>query len=135
MLFSSHILAEVQQLCDHVIMLHRGRLIRACAMSELDGRGDTLRLRMSVAKKERELLPALRGLPCVQRVKSLPSMDIEISELMVECAVPEEGDGAVYTQLFRLLCALDAPVRMLVPQRDTLEQIFLRATADEEVGA
>ena len=33
--------------------------------------------------------------------------------------------------IFRLLCAMDAPIMQLVTQRSTLENAFLRATSQE----
>lgn len=130
-IFSSHLLSEIQQLCQRVIILHKGKLIREADMAELTEGGDTIRLRASIAMKEKQLLPALKGLECMRRVKVLPSGDVNITEVEMECS--RTGDrGDAQTQLFRLLCALDAPLRLLVPQRDTLEEVFLRATADDE---
>ncbi len=130
-IFSSHLLSEIQQLCQRVIILHKGKLIREVDMAELTEGGDTVRLRASIAMKEKQLLPALKGLECVRRVKVLPASDASITEVELECS--RTGDrGDPQTQLFRLLCALDAPLRLLVPQRDTLEEVFLRATAEDE---
>ena len=130
-LFSSHLLSEIQQLCQRVIILHKGKLIREADMAELTDTGETIRLRASIAMKERLLLPALKGLDCVRRVKVLPTPDADITEVELECTC--DGDrGDPQTQLFRLLCGLDAPLRMLTQQRDTLEDVFLRATAESE---
>lgn len=130
-IFSSHLLSEIQQLCQRVIILHKGRLIREADMAELTDTGDVLRLRASIAMREKQLLPALKGLECVRRVRVLPGADANITEVELECT--RGGDrGDPQTQLFRLLCALDAPLRMLVQQRDTLEEVFLRATAEDE---
>lgn len=129
-IFSSHLLSEIQQLCQRVIILHKGRVIREADMAELTDGGDKVRLRASIAMREEKLLPALKGLDCVCRVKVLPATEENITEVELECdARSDRGDPQ--TQLFRLLCGLDAPLRMLVPQRDTLEEVFLRATADE----
>ena len=130
-IFSSHLLSEIQQLCQRVIILHKGKVIREADMAELTETAGMVRLRASIAMKEKQLLPALKGLDCVRRVKVLPSVDAHITEVELECDA--QGDrGDPQTQLFRLLCALDAPLRMLVPQRDTLEEVFLRATAEEQ---
>ncbi|MBQ8654328.1 MAG: ABC transporter ATP-binding protein [Clostridia bacterium] len=131
-IFSSHLLSEVQQLCQRVVMLHRGRLIREADMAELTGEGDVLRLRASIAMKERQLLPALKGLPCVRRVKALPTPDADISEVLLECSRDGGERGDPRTQLFRLLCALDAPLHMLAVERDNLEDVFLRATSEDD---
>lgn len=130
-LFSSHLLSEIQQLCQRVIILHKGRLIREADMAELTDTGDTIRLRASIAMKERQLLPALKGLACIRRVKMLPSANADITEVELECT-RESDRGDAQTQLFRLLCGLDAPLRMLTQQRDTLEDVFLRATAESD---
>ncbi len=130
-IFSSHLLSEIQQLCQRVIILHKGRLIREADMAELTENSGTLRLRASIAMGEKQLLPALKGLECVRRVKVLPSAETGVTEVELECHLG--GDrGDPQTQLFRLLCALDAPLRMLTPQRDTLEEVFLRATAENQ---
>lgn len=125
MLFSSHLLAEVQQLCQRVVILHRGRLIREADLDELAG-SDTLHLRASILLEEARLIPALKSLPCVRRVKTLPHAVEGASEVLLECT----GIDA-QTQLFHLLCALDAPIRLLQPRQDSLEDIFLRLTQDD----
>lgn len=130
-IFSSHMLAEIQQLCQRVVILHRGRLVREADMTDLTDGGDVLRLRASIAKKERELLPALRSLECVRRIRVLPTPNADITEVELECARGESPRGDAQTQLFRLLCALDAPLRMLTVHSDSLEEIFLRATAED----
>lgn len=130
-IFSSHLLPEIQQLCQRVVLLHKGRLIREADMTELTDGGDTIRLRASIALREKQLLPALRGMSCVRRVKALPTMNVEISEVVIECDRNGGDRGDPQTQLFRLLCGLDAPIRMLVQQHDTLEDVFLKATAED----
>lgn len=130
-IFSSHLLPEIQQLCDRVVILHKGRLVREAAMEDLtEGHGETLRLRATVAMRERQLMPALNSLECLRRVKVLPTQDIELTELELEC-VRETERGSAQAQLFRLLTGLDAPLMQLTPIRDTLEEVFLRATTEE----
>lgn len=130
-IFSSHLLPEIQQLCQRVVLLHKGKLIREADMSELTDTGSVIRLRASIAMRERQLLSALRGLPCVRRVKALPTMDVEVSEVLMECDRDGGDRGDPRTQLFRLLSGLDAPLLMLVQQRDTLEDVFLKATSED----
>ena len=104
-------------------------------MAELTNTGDVIRLRASIAMKERLLLPALKGLPCVRRVKVLPTMNVDITEVQLECTRDGSQRGEPQAQLFRLLCGLDAPLRMLMQQQDTLEEVFLRATSEDDAAA
>lgn len=130
-IFSSHLLPEIQQLCDRVVILHKGKLVREAPMSELTGGdGETLRLRATIAMKERLLVPALNSLECVRRVKVLPTPNADYTELELEC-VKETERGIAQAQLFRLLAGLDAPLMQLTPVRDTLEEVFLRATTKD----
>lgn len=130
-IFSSHLLPEIQQLCDRVVILHKGKLVREAPMSELTGGdGETLRLRATIAMKERLLVPALNSLECVRRVKVLPTPNVDYTELELDC-VKETERGIAQAQLFRLLAGLDAPLMQLTPVRDTLEEVFLRATTED----
>ena len=128
-IFSSHLLSEIQQLCQRVIILHRGKLIREADMAELTGTGDALMLRASIKGRQQELLPALLSLPCVRRVKPLKQSAPGITEVSIECEPSSSPDAQ--TAIFRLLCAMDAPIMQLVTQQDTLEDAFLRATSQE----
>ena len=130
-IFSSHLLPEIQQLCDRVVILHKGKLVREAPMSELTGGdGETLRFRATIAMKERLLVPALNSLECVRRVKVLPTPNADYTELELDC-VKETERGIAQAQLFRLLAGLDAPLMQLTPVRDTLEEVFLRATTED----
>ena len=130
-IFSSHLLPEIQQLCDRVVILHKGKLVREAPMSELTGGdGETLRLHATIAMKERLLVPALNSLECVRRVKVLPTPNADYTELELDC-VKETERGIAQAQLFRLLAGLDAPLMQLTPVRDTLEEVFLRATTED----
>ncbi len=128
-IFSSHLLSEIQQLCQRVIILHQGRLIREADMSELTDTGDVLKLRASIRGRQQELLPAILSLPCVRRVKPLKQAEPGVTEVSIECDRDASPDAQ--TALFRLLCAMDAPLRELTTERDTLEEAFLRATSAE----
>jgi ABC-2 type transport system ATP-binding protein len=41
-LYSSHVLPEVEQLADQVVIMHRGRLVRQGTLAELTGGGGGL---------------------------------------------------------------------------------------------
>ncbi len=129
--FSSHMLHEIQSLCRRVVILHQGRLIREADMEELTGAtGDTVRLRVSIQMKERLLLPALNGLDCVRRVEVLPTPDADITEAALECRRNMQPE----MKLFTLLCGLQAPLLRLTPMYDTLEEVFLQATSGADLS-
>lgn len=127
-IFSSHILSEVQALCDRVIILHHGRVVCDQRLGDM-GRGAGTRLQAAICGDMETLLPALRSLSSVARVTRLPAREAGVAEVMIEGrpgAVPQK-------ELFTLLCGLQMPLMRLTPAADTLEDVFLRCTADDQV--
>ena len=125
--FSSHILSEVQQLCDSALILHEGKLIRTFDLKNGENNVQ-IRLRASISGKEKELLPAIRSIACIQKIEVLPPAETGVTELRIT-GQRQDGRGLLTDQLFRLLSAMDAPLRQLVPEKDDLESVFLEVTA------
>ena len=126
-IFSSHILSEVQALCDRVIILHHGRVACDQRLGDMS-RGAGTRLQAAICGDMETLLPALRSLSSVARVTRLPAREAGVAEVLIEGkpgAVPQK-------ELFTLLCGLQMPLMRLTPAADTLEDVFLRCTADDQ---
>ena len=123
--FSSHILSEVQQLCSRVIILNESRLVQSIDLTEQPK--DTVRLRIRAAGRKETLMNALKGLQCVRTAESADSPEKGTAEFMLTCVNADEH-GRATDQIFRLLAGMDAPIREMREERDTLEEIFLRET-------
>ena len=123
-LFSSHMLGEVQALCDRVMILHHGRIICDSAMGALQC-GEQ-RLRAVIACGEKPLLPALRQLPSVERVEVERGGEPGLTQAVLTV----KGHGEAERELFTLLSSMQAPLLRLQPVEDSLEDVFLRATMD-----
>lgn len=122
-IFSSHILSEVQAICQRVLILHHGRLVADEDLRQKDGR-DNRRFRLRTAMNKERMLPALRGLPSVSRVK-ITASDHTMSEAIIET----KSGSAFERELLTLFSGLQVPILALVPMQDTLEDIFLRITS------
>ena len=120
--FSSHILSEVQQLCDRAVILNEGRMIRSLDLGAEDG--ENIRLRLRAAGPASRVMPALRALDCVKAAEELPG---EMTEAVLTC-LRKDGQGAAEDQIFRVCAGLNAPIRRLEEEQETLEQVFLRET-------
>ena len=123
-LLSSHILSEVQSVCDRVLILHHGKIICDSALSAL--RCGEKRLRAVIACGEGALLPALRTLRSVRRVTVERGGEPGTTTVVLTAA---EGVG-VERELFRLLSGMQTPLIRLAPVEDSLEEVFLRATRE-----
>ncbi len=111
-LLSSHILAEVQQVCDSVSIIGRGRLLSSGRVEELVGREATGGVRVGVSD------------PAAARTHlegAGLTVDVDGAHLYVTGA----KDPA---QITRVLAEHDLWVRELTPDHADLESVFLRLT-------
>ncbi|HEY8968031.1 MAG TPA: gliding motility-associated ABC transporter ATP-binding subunit GldA [Puia sp.] len=116
-LFSSHILQEVEALCDRVIIINKGRLIADSPLDKLrlERRSNSLR----VAFKE-ELAPSqLASLKGVTAVRKLSAQEWELQ-------AEEEAD--VKKQLLGLALQNNWNIVSLQSENQSLEDIFRRLT-------
>ncbi|UZK66412.1 ABC transporter ATP-binding protein [Sphingomonas sp. M1-B02] len=110
---SSHLLNEVQQLCDRVAIIDRGVLIRESTVDELLQEEATLRIVATPLETARAVLSA--DWPC----------EIAGTALRVTAA---QADAP---EILRRLVAARIEVFSLAPQRRTLEEAFLAITQTE----
>ena len=68
-LFSSHVLAEVEQICSHAVVMDRGHFVAAGSVATLIGDAGSVYLEVDDLVRAREILEAL---PTVKRVDSEP---------------------------------------------------------------
>ncbi len=110
--FSSHILSDVEMLCDHVCILRKGEVVAGGSMKDLLGAGHRLS-EITLVDVPDEAVAELAGLAgSHQRLGKSLVLDVQ-------------GDEAVRTILERAL-AKQLRVESLIPKRETLEDIFVR---------
>ena len=125
-LFSSHILSEVESLCERVIVIARGRLVGEGTPGELAARlGRRQRVVVRVAGPAEEVWAALAGVPGVARVAR------EGSGFVLEGAGDADAARAVGETVHRYGWSI------LELRQETLdlEDIFLRLVESEERSA
>jgi ABC-2 type transport system ATP-binding protein len=109
---SSHLLAEVEQSCTHLVVMDRGRLVQAGPVGEIVGSGDTLLVGTTTPVDE----------PVVEKVAALPGV--------ASAALAQDGllvrldtDGTAQRLVVELV-RLEVPVASVGPHR-RLEDAFL----------
>ncbi|MDQ1045719.1 alpha/beta fold hydrolase [Streptomyces sp. V4I2] len=109
---SSHLLAEVEQTCTHLLVMDRGRLVQAGPVGEIVGSGDTLLVGTSEPVEE----------PVVEKIAALPGVSSAVRTddgLLVRLEAEGSAQGLV-AELVRL----EVPVQSVGPHRG-LEDAFL----------
>ncbi|WP_171991129.1 CocE/NonD family hydrolase [Streptomyces sp. JHA26] len=109
---SSHLLAEVEQSCTHLVVMDRGRLVQAGPVTEITGSGDTLLVGTGLPVEE----------PVVEKIAALPGVDSVVPTddgLLVRL-----GTDGTAARLVAELVRLEVPVASVGPHR-RLEDAFL----------
>jgi ABC-2 type transport system ATP-binding protein len=115
---STHVLPEVESVCQRVVILDRGRVIAEGVPAEL-ARAEA-RLRVVARGDRAALAEALRALPGVRQVK-IESVDADVCALLVE----SEGDQR---EAVALAVARVGALRELRPTALGLDEVFARLT-------
>ncbi|MEV0798663.1 ABC transporter ATP-binding protein [Kribbella sp. NPDC050281] len=111
-LLSSHILSEVEALCDRISIIRRGKVVETGTLSELR--------HLTRTSIQAELAGAVNGLA------QLPGVhDLNVEGNRVRCEV----DTAQLDAVMRQLSA--SGIKSLVAQPPTLEELFLRHYEDD----
>ena len=124
---SSHILYEVQQVCNRVAILQRGNLVKQGDVSELLRRGEQIELRFNTDEQTRQALATLQQMRD-QGLDWISEMQIEMNrkgQPLLRVAAPTARSAEINALLARYqLFAAE-----LHPREGSLEEIFLELTA------
>jgi ABC-2 type transport system ATP-binding protein len=113
-LISSHVLAEVAQTVDQVMIINKGKLIIFEPLAEL-----TARLTGAV----RVRAPGAHRLQAALAAEGIPSKLLDGGELLVE--------GAPSARVGELAFTAGIPLHELIPESSSLEDVFLELTAED----
>jgi ABC-2 type transport system ATP-binding protein len=108
---SSHLLSEVEQVCDQVAIINNGRLVQTGNVAELLSAQSIIRL---------EVMPLDRSLGLL-----LPAWPVTENGRWLEVQAPRDAIPTIVNQLV----AAEVKVFQVVAQQQSLESLFLAATA------
>ena len=130
-LISSHILPELSQLCSHVTILERGKLVYSGSVRELEQQmhaGEILTI-CCAQELSAETEGVLRE-AVIRFCEANPQKEKE-GKWTVVCAEESERDKKLLAELIRL----GVPVRAYYRERATLETVFMEVTKHETESA
>jgi ABC-2 type transport system ATP-binding protein len=116
LLFSSHLLPDVEAVCDHVLVLGRGRLLAQGDLRELKQAHEhtfEVRVKADPTRFARRLTEQ--------------GCHVEPGDDLLRVRLP---GGQSSDLLWQLAAALGEQIRYLRPQRSTLEEVFLKAVEE-----
>jgi ABC-type multidrug transport system ATPase subunit len=114
-LLSSHLMAEVEQICDRVAVISKGRIVGEGTVDELRGR-ESLWVRAEPLDDAERVLRTVRGIEEFARIDG----GLRIA-----------ADPAAAAAINRALVEAGIAVGELRPERTSLEKVFLELTESE----
>jgi ABC-2 type transport system ATP-binding protein len=119
-LLASHLLYEVEQICDRVLVINRGKLIASGTIAEVTAGAGTIEIAVNDPARA---AATLRGLPGITDVRETPS------------GVTVTAEPARGADVNRALAAAGIFAGAIVPHKSSLEDVFLDITDDGGAGA
>ncbi|WP_061246908.1 ABC transporter ATP-binding protein [Leptospira noguchii] len=112
-LFSSHILQEVEELCDHVLILYEGKLISDHSL-------------VSIYKNRPCLVLAKTDPDTFKNIFSLTDYEIETTgrteDSFLEFRIQSQKSSS--EEIFQILKRASFPIRSINPEKNSLESVF-----------
>ena len=130
-ILSSHILPEVQSVCERIIIINKGIIVADGTTAELSNKISVdHRVVIRVAGPEEPIKRAIQGISGVKNVESLGIRETGSFDFQVEA----EPGKDIRKPLFNLLADRRWPILSLDSGEMTLEDIFLKLTSEDVVN-
>jgi ABC-2 type transport system ATP-binding protein len=125
-ILSSHILPEVSQICERVMIMHDGKIVAdgnpATLAQELF---DASKVVLTVEGDRGDVEKALGKISAIQKIVPMESTDPNSVELAIEA---EKGQD-IRRDIFLAMSGAKLPILQMRAQNMTLEEIFLHLTS------
>lgn len=124
-ILSTHILSEVQAVCDRIVIIENGRIIADEKTEEITTAvNQNRRYNVKICGSQREVLASLRALDGVSYAEITGERDADAHTYIVES---KKGTD-IRKPLFRLCADSDFPIIGLEAAGMSLEEVFIRLT-------
>ncbi len=128
-ILSSHILSEVQAICDEVLIIHKGKLVAFDKLDQLSktlSSGNTIELCCEISADDmKDLIADIDGIVAID-VKE----DTEAGCMAVLC-VGEVNPKDICREIFMAFAQAGQVLQQLNPVKATLEDIFMAITRED----
>lgn len=128
-LISSHILAEISQMCNKVIIINKGKIIRTDNMENIEeeAKPDETEIILTVEENNTKL-PEIKN-----EIKAITSIElIEEKENEKVYSLKYTGSEDIRKQLFKKCVDKDITIIEMKKKEISLEDAFLKITKEEE---
>jgi len=130
-ILSSHILSEVQAVCETIMIINSGKLIAMDTPENLEKQfaGDTV-IQLTAMTDETQAVKLLEQVENVQ----LMTASVEADCFCAELKLTNEDEQGACLAISRAFMEAGIPVLKLNPAHATLEDVFIRLTAEASIN-
>lgn len=118
---SSHLLRDVEECCEEILILKEGRLVVYCNLEE-ERKANKKFLMLETRGDQKAFADSLGSLGCEYAITGEHRLKVILQE------------GTEVRDLYRLAAAVQMQIRRLTYKRDSLEDIFLKAMENGSEG-
>jgi len=130
-ILSSHILSEVQAVCDKIVVIDKGKLVANDTTEHLSHNlSADHKLTVQIEGPTKEVKALLEQIPEMQEVHLNRTIDKTIGEYELNAA---EGCD-IRREVFKRMAARNYPILLMRSSELTLEEIFLKLTTGDFYG-
>lgn len=122
----SHLLAEVESVCDDVVILRAGQVVAKGTVSEVIGGAERNVVRLRVP--EQSVAESHQALGAVPVVRNVANANGALGWLRVELEGPAAGDRQINNQILEALIRAEIPILGFEPEGGRLHDAFLHLT-------
>ena len=129
-ILSSHILPEVQAVCDRIVVINRGRIVADDTEKNiLAGFDDEKNIYLTAQGDKQSVLDSLEAISGAQKVSCKKAKGGEL-----EIVIKSAKDSDIRRQVFDSAAKGGWAILEMRTSKPTLEEIFIRLTEQKEVG-
>lgn len=126
-IISSHLLNEISQICDSVIIIDKGSIVAQDTFANLAKANNQIsKMTLRILNSDETLCENLSKVPHVILAKSIGVHEKNTHDYLVEY----EKTSDARENIFNAMAKIKKPILMMKPQETTLEDIFLKVTND-----
>lgn len=123
-ILSSHILAEVREVCDHIMIISKGKLVASDTPENLErmlGQNNVVEIEAKTSPEEMRWI--LKNVPGIEAIETQPSEDGSIKG-----RVREKKGEDIRADVFRAFASAGIPLLTLKVSGTSLEDVFMELT-------
>lgn len=135
-ILSSHILAEIREVCDYIMIISRGKLVASDTPENLEhlmaGRNS---LEIETKAEPERVRKILRSIPGIDKIE-LERTEEATTYARIEIGTAASGeDQDIREAIFLAFAEAGCPLLMLKASKASLEEVFMELTQGEEATA